>query len=305
MKPGERVRIIKEASDALRSQEFDVSHLTVREFGYNTTNANGGNWAEILSMDRDNQRLRDIHTYLMGEEAGPAPALADHPWGDNPVKLFISHVHEDAPFVGEVKRLMAERFGIDAFVAHDDIEPSRQWRNVIRTGLSTCDAMIALMHPRFHLSEWCDQEVGWALGRGIPVIPVRSLEFERGVAKDGFLEEHQDFTLRSPRSEWQVARDVLRILLRHEPTHDKAFTAAVEALVNSPGFDHTRWVWPFIEREENITSHHLRRLKYAVESNRQVYDANYDYERIPKLVEALVKKHEMQDPWLDLDEPPF
>lgn len=304
MKPGERVRVIKEVSELLSSRGHDEADLTVREFGYDTWDADQRTYSQILSDDKDDEKLLELHTFLLGEDADPTPTPTDQPWGLNPLRMFISHVHEDAAFVGEVKRLMESRFGIDAFVAHDDIEPSRQWRDVIRTGLATCDAMLALWHPRFHASQWCDQEVGWALGRRIPVIPVRPHDFDRSAARDGFLEEHQDFTLTNPRSEWQVAREVLRILLRDTRTHDKAFTAAIESFVNSPGYNHTRWVWPFIAREEHMSSDHLRRLEYAVETNRQVYDANVDFTPVPELVRGLVQRFEPPDPWAG-DEPPF
>jgi hypothetical protein len=77
----------------------------------------------------------------------------------------FSHVHTNRHFVGQVKRRLAERHGMDAFVAHDDIDPSKHWREVIKTGLSTCDMFVVFLDPGFHESQWCDQEVGWALAR--------------------------------------------------------------------------------------------------------------------------------------------
>ncbi len=64
-------------------------------------------------------------------------------------------------------------FGISAFVAHQDIQPTKAWQDEIENALTTMDAFVALLTEGFHESEWTDQEVGFALVRGIPVVSVR------------------------------------------------------------------------------------------------------------------------------------
>jgi hypothetical protein len=59
-------------------------------------------------------------------------------WGvrDNPrgVRLFVSHVHTERQLAGDLKRDL-HRYGASAFVAHDDIEPSRPWEDHIIAAL--------------------------------------------------------------------------------------------------------------------------------------------------------------------------
>ena len=43
----------------------------------------------------------------------------------------------------------------------------------IDLALRSMHALSALLTPDFHLSDWTDQEVGFALGRGVLVVPVR------------------------------------------------------------------------------------------------------------------------------------
>ena len=43
----------------------------------------------------------------------------------------------------------------------------------IETALATCDALVALLLENFHASNWTDQEIGFAMGRGVPVYSVR------------------------------------------------------------------------------------------------------------------------------------
>jgi len=61
-------------------------------------------------------------------------------------------------------------YGVSAFVAHVDIEPTREWMSEIEAGLHSMDALVAILMPGFKESNWTDQEVGVAVGRGVLVI---------------------------------------------------------------------------------------------------------------------------------------
>ena len=52
------------------------------------------------------------------------------------------------------------------------IQASEEWQAVIETALLTCDAMAVFLHTGFKESNWCDQEVGLALARRVPVLPL-------------------------------------------------------------------------------------------------------------------------------------
>ena len=217
-------------------------------------------------------QLADLHTYLRGDDAAPSQQQAtDRPWGSNPVAVFISHVHEDAVFASEVRDQLQKHWGIDAFVAHNDINPSKVWRNTIRSGLASCHFMVAILHERFHGSQWCDQEVGWAMGRNIPIMPVRL-----GAAphrKDGFLEEYQDCSvdLDRPDAVWFLARTIFEEVLSDVRTHQVGVRALAEAFVHSRSFAQTDYLWEKIAAEPRWESTELRRLEYAVSTNDQIY----------------------------------
>ena len=93
-------------------------------------------------------------------------------WKPDHVRLFISHrdIHKAA-----AKKLASEleNFGISAFVAHDTIEPMKTWQNEIQKGLETMEIMLTFVTDDFHKSVWTNQEVGFALGRDIPVISLK------------------------------------------------------------------------------------------------------------------------------------
>ena len=57
---------------------------------------------------------------------------------------------------------------------------------------------------------------------------------------------------------------------------------------------------------DQFDTEQLRRLEYAVQTNRQVYECMTDGESIPDLVKRLVEKYEPPPPaWPTAAEPPY
>lgn len=309
MRPGERVRTIESIRDLLTDRTWPATRLVVEGFGFEWRQQDSYESSEeyllsVLSKGPDDE-LRELLIFLRGEDAEPVRPDTEQAWGEKPVRVFLSHVHEHRHLVGGVKRVLAERYAIDAFVAHDDIEPMKKWREVIKSALSTCDLFVAFLHDGFHASQWCDQEAGWALGRNIPILTVRP----EGVGRhDGFLEEHQDMALRSDAAgnlERGVALEIFVAAVSDGRTKDKGADALIEAFVGSWSYDATRYFWNLIERLPTFTSGQLRRLEYAVEVNDQVSSANVKGELVPILVKSLVERFQPPSHWTNSDEPPF
>jgi hypothetical protein len=118
-----------------------------------------------------------------GSEVQPTTDASDplDIWPPDRIRLFFSHTSGHRSFVGDVARVM-KYWPFACFVAHDEIEPSLAWQEVIESALKTCDALIAFITSDFRKSAWCDQEVGWALGRGLVMIPVRLPDDPHGFA---------------------------------------------------------------------------------------------------------------------------
>ena len=151
--------------------------------------------------------------------------------------------------------------------------------------------MVAILHDDFHKSQWCDQEVGWALGRGIPIATLcRTLEFERGI--DGFLEEVQDVQLdpSNGTGEWRAAQEIFRAAIRSVKPPELVRRALAEALIASPNFDNSRNLRPAVQRQDQWEQASLDRLKCAVQTNRQVYEAVVTERTLPDLISELVEQ---------------
>ena len=304
MKPGEKIRLIEESQDLLAERPWARQMLTLQQFGFNTyerdrwNNEDDFEYVQNVLSDGPEDKLQELHAFLRGEDAEPSHRDDDQPWGDLPVRAFLSHIHQERHLVGEVKKTLATHFGVDAFVAHDDIHVSKKWRDVIKAGLATCDMFVAFLHEGFHASQWCDQEAGWVLGRNVPIIAVRPEGVER---RDGFLEEHQDFPLPSKYGNPAgiIARQIFVTAVTDNRTREAGIKSLAEAFVNSRSYDMTRFLWAMIEKVDGFESAQLRRLEYAVETNGQVYKANVEGVVVPELVKQLVAKSEppIVDPW--------
>jgi nucleoside 2-deoxyribosyltransferase len=64
-------------------------------------------------------------------------------------------------------------FSASCFVAQMDVRPTTEWQEEIENALATMHGFVALMTPDFHDSDRTDQEVGYALAQGVPMIAVR------------------------------------------------------------------------------------------------------------------------------------
>lgn len=87
-------------------------------------------------------------------------------------KAFISYSSKDKLIGTKVKDMLGD-FGIEGFLAHNDINVSEEWKQRIREELSISDIFIPLLSKNFKDSDWAPQETGIAYFRDILIIPLR------------------------------------------------------------------------------------------------------------------------------------
>jgi len=108
------------------------------------------------------------------------------------IRLFLSYSHTDNSLVGEIK-ITLENYGLEVFIAHEDIEPSLEWQEVILQELGGTDIFIPIISENFHKSKWTDQESGIAVEKDKFIIPV-SID---GYTPYGFLGKYQACKLKT------------------------------------------------------------------------------------------------------------
>jgi hypothetical protein len=144
-------------------------------------------------------------------------------WENDGFRVFLSHKAEVRKQAGELKAGLRV-FGISSFVAHEDIHPTKEWQEEIENALSSMDAFVALMTERFHESLWTDQEVGFAIGRNMPIIAVRL-----GRDPYGFIGKFQALSC-----DWLAAsNEITKILIKHE----RMLNAYIAAVKNCGSWD--------------------------------------------------------------------
>lgn len=100
---------------------------------------------------------------------------------------FISYSHKDRSFGAQAKKVLSE-VGIDAFLAHDDLQVSDEWRERIIEELKRCDVFVPLLSADFMQSQWAPQEVGFIISR--PEVAIAPISLD-GTTPVGFMSHIQ------------------------------------------------------------------------------------------------------------------
>jgi hypothetical protein len=153
---------------------------------------------------------------LQSRQRAITAATRQRIWGDEGYRVFLSHKAEVKKQAAELKESV-HLFGASCFVAHQDIHPTKEWQEEIENALSSMDAFVALLTEKFHESFWTDQEVGYALARGVPIIAVKV-----GIDPYGFIGKFQALS-----STWDDAPEKVVSLLMTEPRMVDAYIAAL------------------------------------------------------------------------------
>ena len=182
----------------------------------------------VLELEDENDPLFQSSTGSFRQPVPDPESLKI--WKTAYVRLFLSH--KDA-HKAEAKSLAnsLEAYGISAFVAHDNIEPMSTWQGEIEKALATMEVMLAFVTDDFHDGPWTNQEVGYALGKQIPII---SLKLQRA-DPDGFIGKVQAQRGRFEDPEGAAAAIFAMIgdKLGHRSRLQRAL---ISAFIASPGF---------------------------------------------------------------------
>ena len=141
--PPERIRLISEIGTRLGSEEWSIIDLNLRQFSLPTT--------EEWSRDRHEYVMEMIDQAddddLVGLGRHVGYVLQDEPslnqtqpdfWERGHFRLFLSHLAKRRNVASKVKKELSF-LGISTFVAHSDIEPTKEWQNEIESALATCE----------------------------------------------------------------------------------------------------------------------------------------------------------------------
>lgn len=186
-------------------------------------------------------------------------------WGEPPnIRLFVSHLALKKTQAHSIKDAL-EPHGISAFVAHDSIEPHEDWQLEIESALESMHAMLALITADFFKSAWTNQEIGYAISRGIPII---SLACE-GLDPQGFIRNRQ--AIRGNLDEIQASKhDVLDVLRKRLYRHEVWKEMVITRFCGSGSFASAGEWFDKLKQLDNISSADGDRLIKAFNDNDRV-----------------------------------
>ncbi|MFY1703968.1 toll/interleukin-1 receptor domain-containing protein [Micromonospora sp. WMMA1923] len=280
--PGKRIDLIRECATLLDGRDWEEIDLILTSFDFPISEeAPAGKRSYAINMLQIGpaDKLPELHGYLTGSAHGPAPE--EVPWRPQQLRAFASHVSNYRDYVSSVGKVL-ELFGIHMFVAHDSITPSKEWEAVIQEALKTCDVFVCFLSEGYNSSPWCNQEIGWAMSRRVPILP---LNF--GINPPGFLSRLQAQSCIGV-GEPETATRISNWLTGTPSSHTAWADGLVRAFETSGSYARTRSLLVKLEALQNYTPDQLTRLEKATKENDQIYHAIYDGESVSTRITRLL-----------------
>lgn len=280
--PSERVTLLKIIGERLGNERWQFIDVVLNQFGIDTPNSWSGSPEDYVMsavQEASDGVLTDLAAHV-GHRVGKPIASGIEPsfWRSGMLRLFISHLATQRTFAGELQESLFG-YGISAFVAHNDIEPTSEWQTQIELGLATCDALVALLHDKFHASHWTDQEIGFAMGRGVPTFAVRL-----GETPYGFIGRFQAFNGNNKKPH-DLARELFDCFRKNKQTEKQMAEAVVSLFEVSGSFAEAKERMGYLEEIENWDSSFASRITSAVSANSQIEGSWGVPERVQNLVQ--------------------
>jgi len=277
---------MKESAKRLGTEEWPFIDATLKVFSLPTLDTwNGTTNAYVLKMleESSDDTLMELAEHV-GFQFDTKLTRVDPPfWGKGMLRLFITHLSAHREFAAQLQEEL-QGYGISCFVAHNDIEPTLEWQNEIETALSTCEALVALLHSDFHKSNWTDQEIGFAMGRGVPVSAVRF-----GQDPYGFIGRFQAFNGTSKRAV-EIAAEIFDVFRKHKQTQRRMADVLVGLFADSGSFAHAKARIGYLEELTVWEPSYPARLRSAVKHNHQVSGSFGVSQRVEKLIKRWAKQ---------------
>lgn len=278
MTPSEKASLLLALCNALEpldSREQDIVFRCFKINAPNRWNYNGDYVSDIL-CDCDIPTLLGLaeHFRIGTDRGGVAVAFPDC-WDDQGLRVFISHSSANKAEAKSLSDLLSP-YGVKGFVAHEDIEPNRDWIEQIKRALFTCDVLVALVTSDFKTSSWTNQEVGFVYARRQLIVAVRISDDPRGL-----LATTQALT--SPTVDAVCAARLMEIFSEDSRTQSRFVTALCQALAEARSYKQAIDVSKRLASRESFTREQIAIIESSL-ANDQVARAIGVAARVSRIV---------------------
>ena len=201
-------------------------------------------------------------------------------WVSGYMRLFISHKAEFKQDVAAFKGAMSD-YGVSCFVAHEDIEPTKQWQSEIERALFSMDILLAWMTENFSESNWTDQEIGVAIGREIPILSVRF-----GKDPYGFIGKFQAVPGYG-KNVLRLAKEIYDLFWTMPRIEPKLIGGLVASFADAYSFKHAERLLGYIKKISNTSPDIVERVENAFNENSQVNGSFAVKRELPDVLKRL------------------
>lgn len=284
MNSKERIKLILDLVNKLSALEYPQIDLILSQYGFRTYEVWTGSMEsyiqEVIKSEED-AKLIELYSYFDENFEVSDNSYNNKSWDDNSFCVFLSHLASDKIRTAKLQEILQREYNISCFVAHVDIEPGYEWQIEIEKALEGCDALVALLVPDFHKSNWTDQEIGYVMGRKKKIIAVRF-----GLDPYGFIGKFQGIQGAQKTIE-QVATEIFNVLAIDNKTKKKITDAIVYKFENSSSFAEAKNNVGLLEGFSELSSKQIERIRFAEQNNNQI---NHSF-GVSERVKSLLKKY--------------
>lgn len=164
------------------------------------------------------------------------------------------------------------------------------------------DALVAVLMDGFRDSNWCDQEVGFAVGRDVLIIPIR-----KGLDPYGFIGRYQGIQGMN-KTVGNVADSIFNTIVKSIKTRSKMLLALCNAIGQSTGIDEALEKLDILNSVDSVPEYNLENLRNQIRDNNLLIESD----KFMAAVNALFTKFNVvkitagsQPPEEDWDDIPF
>lgn len=286
MTPLEKVNLVYSIAVELQSRmTYDEINVYLNEYGIKKPSDGYG--SKRVYVQKALESVPSSKIVKIAEELGLYKSddltLTEEPqcWKLGFFKMFISHLTANKSSATNLK-ICLEKYAISGFVAHEDIEPSKEWMTEIEKALFTMNGLCAIVTPDFIKSAWCDQEVGVAIGRRVLVAPIR-----KGADPYGLFGKYQGIQSKNKDSH-KIAEEIFKIVTTNEKSKSIYAEMIRNLVLNSKNTEEgLKWI-TLLERIPNIEVAYISELQSKFYSN-----DNLDNESVFEIANRIFKKYNL------------
>lgn len=285
-----------ERLEELNADPFQIEKILLRLA--NPLEYNGKNTTEIvikelndtifaegyeIKLDGSKPYIYNLNSTISDEEVNSNILLSEDINDKNlektTVKVFISYSTKDKHVGGKIKEILTS-FGIECFMAHDDIGVSEEWKQRILYELNEADIFIPILSNNFKDSNWCSQEAGVACFRDILLIP---LSLDKNVNPYGFMSHRQGKLIKYP----DIPLSYLINPIRYNFPAVRIFSGLIEKLRKVQDFREAEKFMGNLEPYfDKLKQDEINDIVDISIENRQIWDASKcKGEYIPEFIE--------------------